>query len=192
MPGPEYRDQLPVYVSAESMIVGAYVHACRVWSLGWSFLRGRRRIPYLSLPLRMRVRAASVAPRRLRTASFILSSLPAIPRVAREPVAVAVCSSLNREAEREGDGQMKREGERITERQREKEKERGRARASEEFCAALRVSMAGNMGIIGGMLFETVARLVLFLLSPPRLLVRSPAHALLHSSSSPLRSPRRL
>lgn len=46
----------------------------------------------------------------------------------------------------------------------EKERE-GRNAASLEFCAALRVSMAGNMGIIGGMLFETVARLLLFLLS---------------------------
>lgn len=56
------------------------------------------------------------------------------------------------------------EGKRKSRDGKQRERE-GRNAASLEFCAALRVSMAGNMGIIGGMLFETVARLLLFLLS---------------------------
>lgn len=135
-------------------------------------------------------RQRSATPRRdatARTTSFILSSLPAMPRVAREPVAVAVCSSCGAT---EKDGALERWKKRCSGKQATKERERERRRrvrrkenaASLEFCTALRVSMAGNMGIIGGMLFETVARLVLFLLSLLLLSISTciPSHLLLH------------
>lgn len=187
--------------------VAVYSYTRRSYSSFPLSLSSLLRLVCSSLSPCMRVFASLAARRQrsaatARTTSFILSSLPAMPRVTREPVAVAVCSPRWSDGEgyRMEGGGWGREGkgrERDVMGNGEKERE-GRNAASLEFCAALRVSMAGNMGIIGGMLFETVARLLLFLLSlrlyllPPPPAPRPPPRSPLLPPPPLLRSSRRL
>lgn len=116
--------------------VAVYSYTRRSYSSFPLSLSSLLRLVCSSLSPCMRVFASLAARRQrsaatARTTSFILSSLPAMPRVTREPVAVAVCSPRWSDGEgyRMEGGGWGREGKRKRRngkrRERERRKERG-------------------------------------------------------------------
>lgn len=116
--------------------VAVYPYTRRSYSSFPLSLSSLLRLVCSSLSPCMRVFASLAARRQrsaatARTTSFILSSLPAMPRVTREPVAVAVCSPRWSDGEgyRIEGGGWGREGKRKRRngkrRERERRKERG-------------------------------------------------------------------